>query len=194
MISSNGRTAEYPINPLFLDRWSPRSFSAEAIADADLFTLFEAARWAPSSSNLQPWRILYAKRDTPDWPLFLQPLNEKNQAWAGRASALLAILSRRTTSTGGSVRDIRSHAFDAGAAWACLALQASLSDWVAHAIGGFDAPRARDLLGVPDDLDLHCFVAIGRSTIDLGARNADGAGPNGRSPQASFVRAGPTRA
>ena len=63
MTTSNGRTADYPIDPIFLNRWSPRSFTGETISDADLALLFEAARWAPSSSNIQPWRFLYAKRD-----------------------------------------------------------------------------------------------------------------------------------
>ena len=79
----------------------------------------------------------------------------------------------------------RSHAFDAGAAWACLALQASLGGWVAHAIGGFDDERAKRNLNLPDSLALHCFVALGRHAGD------DPAAPNERAPQASFVRAGP---
>ena len=68
---SEKRNAGYPIDPLFLDRWSPRAMSGEEIAEEELLTLFEAARWAPSSYNNQPWRILYARRNTVHWPLFL---------------------------------------------------------------------------------------------------------------------------
>ena len=76
------RKADYPIDSVFLDRWSPRAMSGEPIAEEELFTLFEAARWAPSSFNNQPWRILYARRDTPHWPLFFNLLVEFNQSWA----------------------------------------------------------------------------------------------------------------
>jgi len=188
MTTSNGRAADFPIHSLFLDRWSPRSFTGEPISDSDLFTLFEAARWAPSSSNLQPWRFLYAQRDTPDWPLFFDPLKDANKTWAKDASALVAILSKRTAPVKGTdtVRETYTHSFDAGAAWACFALQASLNGWVAHGIGGFDVPRAIRDFAVPDDYRIECMVAIGRYR-----EPAEPASPNARSPQASFVRSGP---
>ena len=86
---------------------------------------------------------------------------------------------------GKPAKDNRSHGFDTGAAWACLALQASLEGWVAHAIGGFDEERARRELALPGDLALHCFVAIGRHAAD------DDTKANERAAQSSFVRAGP---
>lgn len=188
MTEQDGRHADFPIAPMFLQRWSPRSFSSEEISDDDLFTLFEAARWAPSSSNLQPWRFLYVKRGTTDWPLFLDVLNEGNRGWAEEASALLAIVSKRTAPVKGSdaMRENHSHSFDAGAAWAYLALQASLLGWVAHGIGGFDRDRAVRDLGVPDDYRVECMVAVGRFRPDPDRP----AHPKGRSPQASFVRQG----
>ena len=70
MTKANSRTADYPIDALFLERWSPRAFTDEPIAEPDLLTLLEAARWAPSSFNSQPWRFLYARRDTEHWPHF----------------------------------------------------------------------------------------------------------------------------
>ena len=76
MTIRNGRTATHPIHPLFLDRWSPRLFASAAITEPELAVLFEAARWAPSSGNLQPWRFLYALRDDRHWPLFLDCLSE----------------------------------------------------------------------------------------------------------------------
>ena len=188
MTTSNGRTADHAIEPLFLDRWSPRTFTGETMPDGELFRLFEAARWAPSSSNLQPWRFLYAKRETPDWPLFLGMLKENNRGWASTASVLLALLSKRTAPMRGSdtVRENYSHSFDAGAAWAYLALQATSTGWAVHAIGGFDVPRTIVDLGVPDDYRVECMIAIGRLRLDADAPPK----PNGRAAQTSFVRAG----
>ena len=74
--------AQHDVDELFLDRWSPRAMSGEGVSDEELSTLFEAARWAPSSYNNQPWRILYARRETAQWPAFFNILVEGNQAWA----------------------------------------------------------------------------------------------------------------
>ena len=83
------RQPDHPIDPLFLERWSPRAFDGSAMPQDDVLTIFEAARWAPSAFNTQPWRILYARRDTEQWPLFFDLLVERNKVWCVRASALL---------------------------------------------------------------------------------------------------------
>ena len=90
---TTGRKAHHPVAPIFLDRWSPRAFDASVMPDADLLTIFEAARWAPSSFNAQPWRFLYAKREDADWERFLGLLIPFNQGWAHSASVLIYILS-----------------------------------------------------------------------------------------------------
>ena len=158
------REATYPIDPLFTRRWSPRSFTGEAIAESDLLTLFEAARWAPSSFNAQPWRFVYARRDTPAWQPLFDTLIASNQLWAARAAALVLVLSRTRWVPPGKdeLRAIPSHSFDAGAAWASLAFQAVLSGWHAHAMGGFDKEQARANLGVPADHAIEAMVAVGR--------------------------------
>ena len=188
MTTHNGRKAHHAIEPLFLERWSPRSFTGEAMPDTELARLFEAARWAPSSSNRQPWRFLYAKRDTPDWPLFFDLLKPGNQRWADAASVLLAAVSKRTAPVKDSdeVRDNPSHSFDTGAACMALALQAAAMGWAVHAMAGFDLARAVVDLRVPDDYRVECMFAVGRlhQDPDLPAR------PNDRAPQTSFVRAG----
>ena len=69
-LEHNGRQADHPVSPMFLDRWSPRALSGETIPLETLLTIFEAARWAPSASNSQPWRFVYARRDTPAWDFF----------------------------------------------------------------------------------------------------------------------------
>jgi len=153
------RVPAFPIDPLFVRRWSPRAMSGEPIADELLMTLFEAVRWAPSASNLQPWRLLYSKRDTPHWDRFFSLLNERNQPWCARAAALVVVLSRKTTDGGD---ENWTAPFDTGAAWMSLALQGTLSGLVVHAMAGFDYHRAQAELGVPADWDVQCMVAIGR--------------------------------
>ncbi len=153
------RVPAFPIDPLFVRRWSPRAMSGDAVSVEELMTLFEAARWAPSSRNAQPWRFLYARRDTPHWERFLSLLTESNRTWCGRASALVVVLAQRLNEDGG---ENGTAAFDAGAAWMSLALQGTLSALVVHAMAGFDYHRAQAELGVPGDWDVQCMIAIGR--------------------------------
>jgi nitroreductase len=164
MTQANSRTSDYPIDPLFLERWSPRAFTGEAISERELLTLLEAARWAPSSYNSQPWRFLYARRDTEPWPRFLGLLNEYNQSWAKNAAALLILVSKTTLLPRGADKEVPSytHSLDAGAAWANLALQATRSGWAAHGMAGFDVSRTAAELGVPADYRVEAAIAIGR--------------------------------
>jgi len=164
MTQANSRTADHPIDSLFLERWSPRAFTDEAISERDLLTLLEAARWAPSSFNAQPWRFLYARRDTAPWPQFLGLLNEYNQSWAKKAAALVILVSKTTLLPRGADKEVPSytHSLDAGAAWANLALQATRSGWAAHGMAGFDVPRTAAELGVPADYRVEAAIAIGR--------------------------------
>lgn len=158
------RTPDHPIDALFTRRWSPRSFTGETIDEATLLRFLEAARWAPSGFNAQPWRFIYARAGSAAWAPLFGTLSEYNQSWALRASALVLVLSRRLWSAPGQLepQPNTTHAFDAGAAWAHLALQVELSGWHAHAIGGFDRDLARRVLGVPADYELHAVIAIGR--------------------------------
>ena len=117
------RKADYPIDNIFLDRWSPRAMSGEEIPETELMSLFEAARWAPSSNNNQPWRLLYARRNTEQWPLFFNLLTDSNKIWAKNSSILLLIVSKNTFDNG---QPSRTHSYDTGAAWENLALQGNL--------------------------------------------------------------------
>ena len=161
---SQARTPEYPINSLFVERWSPRAFTGEAIAEATLLRFFEAARWAPSAYNSQPWRFLYARNDSEHWPQFVGLLSEFNRVWAQNASALVILLSKTHFVPPGKTEAIAasSHAFDAGAAWASLALQASLDGWATHAVGGYDKAKAREVLNIPEDYALEAAIVIGK--------------------------------
>ncbi|HEX3351021.1 MAG TPA: nitroreductase family protein [Acetobacteraceae bacterium] len=164
MTTANGRTAASPIHELFLERWSPRAFTGEAIPQQELMTILEAGRWAPSSYNSQPWRFLWARRDTPHWQKFLGLLNEFNQSWAKNAAALIIVVSNSVMRPPGRDQDIPSHthSFDAGAAWGNLALQTTLSGWFAHGMVGFDVDRAFAELNVPMGCRVEAAIAIGR--------------------------------
>lgn len=154
------RKADYPIDSVFLDRWSPRAMSGEPITEEELFTLFEAARWAPSSYNNQPWRILYARRDTAHWPHFLGLLVEFNQSWAKNAAALVVFVSKTTFDHNGE--PAATHSFDTGAAWENFALQASLKGLVVHGMQGFDYDKARTALNVPEGFKVEAMAVIGK--------------------------------
>jgi nitroreductase len=190
---SEKRRADHPIDKIFLDRWSPRAMSGEAIAEEDLMALFEAARWAPSSFNNQSWRILYARRDGEHWPLFLSLLVESNQAWANKAAALLLFISKATFDYNG--KPARTHSFDTGAAWENLALQAMLRGYVAHGMQGFDYDRARTDLGVPDEYQVEAMIAVGMpgSKEFLPEKLQAVETPNDRRPLAKSVCEGPFR-
>ncbi len=180
------RVADYPIDRLFLDRWSPRAFNGEPIPEQELFSLLEAARWAPSSYNSQPWRFLYARRDTPHWERFLGLLVEFNRGWAQHAAALIFVVSKSTLLPPGKDTEIpsHSHSFDTGAACACLALQAAKSGWVAHGMVGLDFDAAFASLGVPQGYRVEAAFAIGRrgDKSVLSEALQAGESPNGRMP------------
>jgi nitroreductase len=160
------RKSKYPIDPMFTCRWSPRAFNGEPMDQATLMCLFEAARWSPSSFNAQPWRFIYGHRDTPGWRPLFESLNEFNRGWAERAAVLVAVISRTSWVPPGKTQTqpIASHSFDAGAAWASLAFQATLLGWHAHAMGGFDPEQLRQALGVPQDHAIEAVVALGWRT------------------------------
>lgn len=154
------REREHGVDELFLNRWSPRAMSGESIEGEVLRRLFEAARWAPSANNNQPWRFLYACRGTESWPLFLGLLAEGNRIWAVRAAVLVVAVSKTTFDFNG--KPSRTHSFDAGAAWENFALQGSLLGLVVHGMQGFDYDRARELLHIPDGYQVEAMIAVGK--------------------------------
>lgn len=161
---SNPRQADYPIDPHFINRWSPRAYTGADISEETVLTFLEAARWAPSAYNAQPWRFVYARRGTPAWNNLLGLLNEFNRSWAEKASVLIVVLSRTVMVPPGAKEAVpaSTHAFDTGSAWGYLALQASISGWHAHGMAGFDKDKARVELGVPAEFSVEAMVAIGK--------------------------------
>lgn len=179
------RIADHSIDPIFLARWSTRAFDAGEMPRRALLQILEAARWAPSAYNAQPWRFVYAMRGTPDFLRLLDVLVPFNAGWAARASALVFLLSDSMhEASDGRLVPAPCHTFDAGAAWAQLALQATRQGYQAHAMAGLDFEAARRALDVPERLHLHVAVAIGRPAPaevlqeDLRAREV----PSGRRP------------
>lgn len=156
------RTASPRVLPIIVDRWSPRSFDAGALPQADLDVIFEAAGLAASAYNYQPWRFLYAHHaDTALFAQFLEPLIEFNQGWAKDASVLLYVISDEVMVTEQGSNPNHSHSFDAGAAWANLALQAIALGYHTHGMTGVDYAKAREVLQVPDGFRVEAAIAIG---------------------------------
>jgi len=154
------RKPEYPVEAIFYRRWSPRALSGESLSDDELLTVFEAARWAPSTYNEQEWRFLYARRDTPEWSVFFELLTEGNQSWCQRAAVLTVILGRKTFTRNGKPNPV--HLFDVGSAWQNAALQATAMGLVAHGMAGFDFAKAKKVLNVPETFDVAAMFALGR--------------------------------
>ncbi len=157
---SETRQAEYPIEQLILDRWSPRAMSGESIPPEELMRLFEAARWAPSSFNAQQWHALYARRETEHWPTFFNLLVDANKAWANNAAALVLFISRKTFEHNGKASI--THSYDCGAAWENFALQGFSQSLVVHGMQGFDYDRARDELMIPAEFEIEAMAAVGK--------------------------------
>jgi len=192
MTATLARQPDHPIDPLFVNRWSPRSFTAEPVPDAVLAAAFEAARWAPSAMNAQPWRFILARPGEPAWPTFTSLLGDRNARWAPQASALVLIVSARRIDFRGEPADNPSHSFDAGAAWANFAHQALLLGWHTHGIGGFNRDAARRELAIPDAFAIEALIALGRRS-GLESLHVDfhaGEVPNGRRPLAESIFSG----
>lgn len=177
--------------PLFVERWSPRSFDGSRMSEKDVTTILEAGTWAPSAFNVQPWRFLYAHRETVDWERFLSCLVPFNAEWAKSASVLGFILS--DTLSGDPPKPNHSHSFDAGAAWAILSLQATAMGYHTHGMTGVDFEAARRELQVPDRYRVEAAFVIGRmdSPDKLPEKLREREFPSGRRPVSEVAIAGP---
>ncbi len=152
------RSNDYGIETLILNRWSPRAFLDKKVPDEEWRAVLDAAHWAPSSNNEQPWRFLVASQ--PETLKKVQAcLTERNQRWANRAPILIVVLSKPVYSRDGSKN--HWHSFDAGAAWGYLALEAKHRGMIAHAMAGFSREKVMEACRVPQDWGLHAVVALG---------------------------------
>lgn len=148
------------VAPQFINRWSSRDHDGTTLTQEQIDTLLEAARWTPSSYNEQPWKFYYPKTDS-QREKFLNLLFDGNQEWAKNAGTIFFLAAKRILSETGEQN--RHYAFDTGAAWMALALQAHLIGLNAHAMGGFNEERAYKELGV-DKKEYEIFAAIAVGT------------------------------
>ncbi|MBV9094570.1 MAG: nitroreductase family protein [Streptosporangiaceae bacterium] len=149
-----------PVHPLLAERWSPRGFDqAHELGDDNLTALLEAARWAPSAQNSQPWRFLVTRRGEPAHGRLFATLASGNQAWAGAASALILAVARTADDDG---RPRPWALYDTGQAVAALVTQAQADGLAVHQMGGFDSAAARAEFGLDDTLTPVVVIAIGR--------------------------------
>src|SRR5690349_22455684 len=155
-----------PVHPLLAERWSPRGFDrTHEIGDEALSALLEAARWAPSAGNSQPWRFLVTRRGEPAHDRLYAALAPGNQAWAGAASALILVAARTTGDDG---RPQPWAMYDTGQAVAALVTQAQADGLSVHQMGGFDTGAVRAELGLGENLTPVVVLAVGRHDSEAG--------------------------
>ncbi len=147
------------VDELFVRRWSPRAYLSEPVSEKDLQTIFDAARWSPSCYNEQPWLFITSTESTREQ--FLSLLVEGNQRWAKTAPLIGFVLAAKHFSHNGN--DNAHAAFDAGAAWMAVSLQASLLGLHAHGMGGIEYEAVYEQLAIdPGAYQLICGFTLGR--------------------------------
>ena len=183
-----GRVPEWDVDEMFVDRWSPRSFTGEPIPDDQVRSLFEAARWAPSCYNDQPWLFVYTTSDE-GRARFLSTLVESNRRWTKKAPLLVYVAARRRFRH--NDKENRHAVFDAGAAWVSLAFQARKLGLYAHAMAGFRKDDAYELLRLNhEEYHILAAIAVGRrgpaSALPEDLRKSET--PNSRKPHSDVAR------
>lgn len=179
------RQPDYPVHATILERWSPRAFAADAMPEADLMSILEAGRWAPSAYNAQPWRFVWALRGDLAWNALLGLLVPFNQTWADKAAALVFFLSdTMQEGRSGDLSPSHSHSFDTGAAWAMMALQAGHLGYHSHGMTGVDFAAAARELGASERYRVEAAAAFGLigdpASLPEGLREREA--PSGRKP------------
>jgi nitroreductase len=149
----------YNVEELISKRWSARAFSDTQITEDEVLTLIEAASWAPSSINEQPWDYTYSFKDTPGFEKMWELLSVGNQLWVKNASVLIMCTANKTFSKNGDFN--RHYMHDVGMANANLLTQATAMGIYCHILGGFDRVRTDDTFEIGDDKEVVCFIALG---------------------------------
>ncbi len=184
-IAKKARKPEYEVLPLFYTRWSPRAMSGEVMTKEELLPLFEAARWAPSSYNNQPWRFIAAVGK--EKGQFMNFLGDFNRQWCKNASALVVIVSSNLFDH--NKKASITHSFDTGAAWMSLALEGARRGFVVHGMEGFDYEKVRTELKIPQTYTVEAMCAIGKpgKLSVLSPEMAKREVPSGRKKMNEFV-------
>ncbi|WP_453993547.1 nitroreductase family protein [Bacillus nitroreducens] len=152
----NNRKTDYPIDPLFINRWSPRAFLEKEVPEDILLSVFEAARWAPSGFNHQPWRFILARTEE-NLELFHSFILPNNLTWCKNAPALALLISESENENGPNP----FHTFDAGTASGYLEIQAAKHGLSTHVVGGIDREKAREVLQIPEKFHIQNLIVIG---------------------------------
>jgi nitroreductase len=186
---------DHDIHELIQQRWSPRAYDTNRpVPRAELMRLFEAARWAPSSRNEQPWRYLVLERaEAPDqWRKLLETLTPSNEAWAAAAPVLVLAAVRTSYEDTGTANNMSW--YDAGQAVAMLTLQATSQGLSVRQMEGFDRARARVAFEIPDEFEPAVAMAIGYAgdpeALSLDKHKAAETQPRKRRPLSDFVYEG----
>lgn len=154
------REKQNEVHDIFVQRWSPRAMSSEPVPEEEIDSLFEAARWAPSSYNNQHWRFVYVERTDEEWDAFLDLLADPNRQWAKRAGILVVMCSKTTFDHNGEPAP--THSFDTGAAWENMALQGAEMNLVVHGMQGFDYKGMAELIDLDEGFEIEAMAAIGK--------------------------------
>jgi nitroreductase len=183
------RHPDVPVDPQFVSRWSPRAFAPTPMSEAQVMSLLEAARWAPSASNHQPGRFAWGLRSDAAFKAIHDGLLGFNKVWAEKAAALVVVASKPVVEKDGVESENVWHAFDAGSAWMSMALQAQAMGLVAHAMGGFEAEILAPALHLPKGYVIHAVVAFGTQgdAADLPEKQRAREFPSGRRPVAEVA-------
>ncbi len=157
---SNPAPVEFPVNELIQNRWSPRAFSDKLVPHEVLRSLFEAARWAPSSSNEQPWAYIVATKDDPEnFDKSLGVLVEFNANWAKKAPVLVIAVAQLAFAKNNAPN--RNAQYDVGAASLQLSIEATARGLVVHQMAGFDPETAKEAYDIPQGWEPIAAMAIG---------------------------------
>jgi nitroreductase len=177
---------DHPVGEFISRRWSPYAYSDRPVADGDLRSIFEAARWAASAYNEQPWRYIVATRDRPEeYERLLSCLVEPNQAWAGAAPVLALGVVKLSFSQNDRPNRVALH--DLGLAAGNICAEATARGLQVHQMAGILPDRARELYGVPEGFDVATAIAIGYAVEPPGEPDRE---PRSRRPLKDFVFGG----
>ena len=190
MVQFENRETKFDIEKQFLQRISYRAFSEKELSEEELFTLFEAARWAPSSYNNQPWRFIYARKGDAEFQTLYSVLIDFNKQWCKKADTLVLVLSRNTSEN--HEAPYPTSTFDTGSAWMSLALQATHMGIIAHGMAGFDYEKIRELLHISDKYTVDMMIALGRKgdINELPKEMQDKEKPSLRKPLSEIISRG----
>ncbi len=158
-IVANRANTDHPVSEIIAKRWSARAFSTRPVEFSKLLSILEAARWAPSSRNEQPWRYIVFTNDNPEMLKKAQAVLKEINDYAKRAPILICAITKKTYSGNGNPN--RLHFHDLGAANENMFLEVFNQGLIMHEMGGFDVQKARDIFNVPEDYEVGIMIAIG---------------------------------